>query len=72
VAWPMGIILPRVDSEAGIFDDLAIQIAERAYRIDHGKPATTYGDLQGSYLKALPDGFESGGAISPVMPDGSL
>ncbi len=56
----LGNLLSRVDFERGLFDDLILQMAQRAYRIDHGKPASTFGDLLGSYLEALPDGFEPG------------
>ncbi len=69
VAWAEGsalssigvsnsLVLDRVDSEASVFDELAIKMAERAYEIDHGKPARTYADLLGPYLTALPDGIE--------------
>jgi hypothetical protein len=55
--------MARVDFERGLFDDLILQMAQRAYRIDRGKPASTYGDLLGDYLKTLPEGFAPGDAV---------
>jgi hypothetical protein len=41
------------------FDDICLQMAERAYQLEHGQPAQTYAELLGSYLKELPEGIES-------------
>jgi hypothetical protein len=60
----INLVLTRIDFEQGIFDDLRVRMAGRAYEIERGKPAATYGDLLGHYLKALPEGFEPGDAAS--------
>jgi hypothetical protein len=54
-----------VDAEPGTFDRLRIRMAERAFEIERGRPARTYGDLLGPYLRALPPGFEPEDPASP-------
>jgi hypothetical protein len=54
-----------VDAEAGVFDDLALKIAERAFVIERGTPPKRYGDLLGHYLKTLPDGIEPQDVVNP-------
>jgi len=53
-----------VDSERGVFENLRLPMAERAYLLDHGRPPRTYADLLGPYLKTLPEGIEPGDAVS--------
>ncbi len=60
--------IARLDFEPGIFDHWRLQMAERAYQIDHGQPAKTYADLIGSYLAELPEGMEPGDALSAPKP----
>jgi hypothetical protein len=54
-----------LDAEAGVFDDLALKIAERAFVIERGTPPKRYGVLLGPYLKTLPEGVESQDVINP-------
>jgi hypothetical protein len=54
-----------VDSEAGMFDQIALKMAERAFTIERGRPPKTYGELIGPYLKALPDWIEPGDPVNP-------
>jgi hypothetical protein len=57
--------IPRLEAEPAVFDEILLRMAERAYQIEHGKPAKTYADLLGAYLKELPEGIE------PVDPIGA-
>ena len=50
----------KVEAEAGQFDGLLVLGAERAFELEHGRPARTYGELLGPYLKRLPEGIEPG------------
>ncbi len=54
----------KIESEPGVFDSILLGMAERAYQIEHGKPAKTYGDLLGSYLKTLPEEIKATDQIS--------
>ena len=61
--------LARIQAERGIFDTLRVEMAERAYELERGKPPATYRDLLGTYLKALPEGFNPEDMISePANP----
>ena len=53
------------DSEASTFNEVALKMAERAFAIDRGRPARTYGELLGGYLKTLPDGLEPQDLLVP-------
>ena len=68
VISPLNVILSRVDSEPSIFDTLRLRMAERAFEIEKGRPASTYADLVGSYLEALPDGIEPTDSINAPGP----
>ena len=65
---PFNPILSRAESEPAIFDTLRLRMAERAFEIEKGRPASTYGDLVGPYLKALPDGIEPTDSINAPGP----
>jgi hypothetical protein len=54
-----------LDAEAAQFDDLALAMAERAFVLERGRPARTYGELLDGYLKALPDGIEPQHSLDP-------
>jgi hypothetical protein len=56
----------RLDGEASTFDDLALAMAERAFAIERGRPARTYGELLGGYLRALPEGVEPQHMLDPA------
>lgn len=55
----------QLDAEAGTFDHFTLKMAERAFEIERGRPARTYGELLGGYLKALPDGIEPQDLLNP-------
>ena len=57
--------LSRIEGEAATFDTYLLRMAERAYEIERGRPPRTYGELLGSYLRALPEGIEPGDLIAP-------
>ncbi len=57
-------VQPLVDAEPGIFELLQLKMAERAYRLDRGRPPKTFADLLGTYLKTLPEGIEPGDPLS--------
>ena len=66
---PLNMMLTTVDFEASTFDQFRLSMAQRAYEIERGKPASTYGDLLGPYLKSLPDGIEPADPLAaPVDP----
>jgi hypothetical protein len=66
VLGPFSDTLQRhLDAEAGTFDHLTLKMAERAFEIDHSRPARTYGELLGGYLKALPEGIEPQDLLNP-------
>jgi hypothetical protein len=54
----------RIEAESGMFDTILIGLAERVFKIEHGSPPRTYGELLGPYLKALPAGIEPGDQFS--------
>ena len=56
-------ILARLDFEQATFDQFRLKMAERAFQIEKGHPAKTYGDLVGPYLKELPEGVEPGDSV---------
>jgi hypothetical protein len=60
-----GGLQSHLDAEAGMFDGLIMKMAERAFVIERGRPARTYGELLGGYLKALPDGIEPQDLLDP-------
>jgi hypothetical protein len=61
--------LSYADFEGGTFDELRLRMAERAYEIERGKPASTYGDLLGPYLRSLPENIEPADQITaPAEP----
>ncbi len=64
ITGDFGFQYARIELESTIFDSFLFQMAERAYQIEHGQAPTTYGDLLGSYLKALPEGFEPGDSVA--------
>ncbi len=55
-----------LDAEPGMFDQLALTMAERAFVIEHGRPPKTYGEMLGPYLKVLPDGIEPQDLVNPA------
>jgi hypothetical protein len=55
----------QLDAEMSTFDELALEMAERAFAIERGRPPRTYGELLGHYLKALPDGVEPQYLVNP-------
>jgi hypothetical protein len=65
-------VLARTDFEVATLNQLRLEMAERAYKLDHGKPPKTYGEFLGAYLKALPEGIEPGDSTTsgpgPVGP----
>ena len=66
---PLNLMLTTVDFEASTFDQFRLSMAGRAYEIERGKPASTYSDLLGPYLKSLPDGIEPADPLAaPVDP----
>lgn len=56
--------MSRIASDPGILDSLLLQMAERAFEAEHGRPAKAYGELVGPYLKALPEGIGADDLIS--------
>jgi hypothetical protein len=65
ISSPLNNIMSNLESEPGIFDNFRLRMAERGFQIEHGRPATTYGELLGSYLKELPEGIEAADPIGP-------
>jgi hypothetical protein len=64
----INLLLSRIEFEDASFDTLRLRMAERAYESEKGRPPTTYGDLLGPYLKALPNGIDPTDAISAPAP----
>lgn len=62
--------LRAMDGQRRRHDSLIVTLAERLYRREQGRPPKTYGDLLGTYLDALPFGFEAGDvtAVEPESP----
>ncbi len=54
-----------LDTEARTFEDLSLNMAERAFVIERGRPPQRYGELLGPYLKTLPDGIEPLDVLNP-------
>jgi hypothetical protein len=69
IVWEIGPFSPQLqgilDAEASTFDHFLLKMAERAFVIEHGRPAKTYGELIGPYLKALPGGIEPVDLLNP-------
>jgi hypothetical protein len=42
-----------------------MKMAERAFAIERGRPARTYGELLDGYVKALPDEIEPQDLLNP-------
>jgi hypothetical protein len=59
------ILQSYLDSEPGTFDPLTLEMAERAFAIERGRPPKTYGELLDGYLKTLPDGIEPTELVHP-------
>ena len=69
LAAAFNTVMTACDFEMAAFDQMRLRMAERIYEIERGKPATTYGDLLGPYLKSLPDGIEPGDRVTaPAAP----
>lgn len=54
-----------LDADAGMFDELILKLAERAFAIERGRPPRRYGELLGPYLKTLPDGIGPQDLVNP-------
>jgi hypothetical protein len=54
-----------LDVEAGTFDHFTLEMAERAFLIERGRPPKRYGELLGPYLKVLPEGIEPEDLVNP-------
>jgi hypothetical protein len=65
----LGPFYPHLEAslaaEPGTFEDFTMKMAERAFAIERGRPARTYGELLGGYLKALPDGIAPQDRLNP-------
>jgi hypothetical protein len=59
------LIQTYLDAEVSTFDQFRLRMAERAFVIEHGRPPKTYGEMLGSYLKALPEGIEPEDLVNP-------
>jgi hypothetical protein len=53
------------DRERATLELMQLEAAERCYRIEHGKPPKTLAALLGTYLTALPDGFDPADSLDP-------
>ncbi len=63
------MIMGHIDAEPVIFETFKLAIAERAFELEHGRPAKTYGELLNGYLKTLPDRIEAQDPINaPTSP----
>jgi hypothetical protein len=51
-------VIKASDAERLAQASLVIALANRLYEIERGKPPTTYEELVGPYLKALPEGYK--------------
>jgi hypothetical protein len=60
-------VLSTVDYELPYLNGLHLQLAECAFRLDHGRPMKRYGELLGKYVKVLPDGYAPDDA--PLVSD---
>jgi hypothetical protein len=60
------LLQSHLDTEASLFGNLSLKMAERAFAIERGRPPKTYGELLGPYLKALPDGIEPLDLVDPA------
>ena len=65
IGAPASHLQSLLDGEPGTFDGLLLNMAERAFEIERGRPPKTYGELLGPYLKTLPDGFGPHDALLP-------